>query len=115
MRDVVGVNTEGLYVAKKEGQNTHMLIKESLLKSIWFFIENGAHIEPTNDTVTGKQVQYYWPPDPASPFLKKSHQSVYTIKAASELGNVSANQSSGQGIPTSYPPHDKRIGCIPEL
>jgi len=115
MREVVGVDTEGLYVAKQAGASTYMLIKESLLKSIWFYIESGQHVEPNNDTVTGKQVQFYWPADPLSPFIKKSHQQVYTIKAASDLNTISSGQAGSNGAPSNYPPHDKRIGCVPAL
>lgn len=117
MRDLVGVDTEGLYIAKQEGSSDFLLIRETVLKSAWFYLENGQHIEPNNDTVTGKQIQFYWPADPISPFIKKSHQSVYTVKKASDVGsdNVSQDQQSGTGSTSNYPPHDKRIGCVPAL
>jgi hypothetical protein len=117
MRDLVGVDTEGLYIAKQEGSSDFLLIRESVLKSAWFYLENGQHIEPNNDTVTGKQIQFYYPVDATSPFIKKSHQSVYTVKKASEVGgdNVSQDQQSGTGTSSNYPPHDKRIGCVPSL
>jgi hypothetical protein len=117
MRDLVGVDTEGLYIAKQEGSQDFILIREAVLKEIWFYKVSGQHIEPTNDTVTGKQVQFYWPADPASPFIKKSHQSIYTVKKASEVGsdNVSTDQQNSTGTSSNYPPHDKRIGCIPAL
>lgn len=120
MREVVALDTEGLYAAKQDNVCDFLLIKESLLKKIWFYKEAGEHIEPTNDTITGKKVQFYWPADTNSPFIKKSHQRIYTIKAASEI-TCGANTSpesggqSGDGVRTNIPPHDKRIGCIPML
>ena len=126
MREVVGVETEGLYVAKKEGVNnsTFILIRETLLSQIWFYVENGQNIEPNNDTITGKKIQFYWPADTSTPFIKKSHQSTYTVYSATELqelssGGVSSTSQANNGASgsaggaSSYPPHDKRIGCVP--
>lgn len=117
MRDIVGVDTEALYIAKQEGSSDYILVRESVVKEIWFYTENGQNIEPNNNTITGKQVKFYWPADPISPFVKKSHQSVYTIKRASEVGsdNISSDQQNTDGSSSNYPPHDKRIGCIPAL
>ena len=119
MREVVAVDTEALYAAKQNNVCDFLLIKESLLKQIWFYIEGGQHIEPTNNTVQGKQVQFYWPPDVNSPFIKKSHQRVYTIKGSTEITcNDSSLNDGGQnsgGVPSNIPPHDKRIGCVPVL
>lgn len=117
MKDLVGVNTEGLYIAKQEGSSDYILVRESVVKEIWFYLENGQHIEPNNNTITGKQIQFYWPGDPNSPFVKKSHQTVYTIKKASEVGgdSVSTDQQNSSGTSSNYPPHDKRIGCVPVL
>lgn len=120
MREIVAVDTEGLYAAKQDNVCDFLLIKESLLKQIWFYLEGGQHIEPTNDTVQGKQIQFYWPPDPNSPFIKKSHQRVYTLRGSGEItcGNAPNVDNGGQGsggVPTNIPPHDKRIGCIPVL
>ena len=116
MKEIVGVDTEGLYIAKQNNVCDVLLIKESLLKQIWFYIENGIHIEPNDSTVSGKQVQFYWPPDPVSPFVKKSHQRVYTLKRPTESlcgeSNVSDNEIQN---PSQYPSHDKRIGCVPKL
>lgn len=120
MREIVAIDTEGLYAAKQDNVCDFILIKESLLKSIWFYLEGGQHIEPTDDTVRGKKVQFYWPPDPSSPFIKKSHQRVYTLKAAGEIScgdntNVDNGGQDADGVRTQIPPHDKRIGCIPVL
>jgi hypothetical protein len=118
MREIVAVDTEGLYIGKENNVQNFLLINQSVLQSIWFYIEGGQHIEPTTDTISGKQVQFYWPADPSSPFIKKSHQRVFTIKSASELDsstNVTSGTSGSGGIPTNIPPHDKKIGCIPVM
>lgn len=132
LRELVGVDTEGLYIGKKEGQGcTFMLIRETQLKKIWFYKDsNGIHIEPNNETVEGKKIQYYYPPDENSPFIKKSHQNLFTILSTQELSSVNCGGSSaptsgqdangttsgsgtGGGDGRIYPPHDKRIGCVP--
>ncbi|MBT4793066.1 MAG: hypothetical protein HON90_15945 [Halobacteriovoraceae bacterium] len=120
MREVVAIDTEGLYAAKQDNVCDFILIKESLLKKIWFYIEDNQHISPTESTVANKKVQFYWPADTSSPHLKKSHQRIYTVTASSDIscGSTTAPDSgpqTGSGIRTLYPAHDKRIGCIPVL
>jgi hypothetical protein len=127
MKEVVAVDTEGIYIAKKEGLNsTFILVRETLLKQIWFYEENGQNIEPNNDTIVGKKIQFYWPADTNTPFIKKSHQVTYTIYGTQDLANLNnsggvsgttqagGNSSSGStGGNSNYPPHDKRVGCVP--
>lgn len=132
MRDIIGVGTEALYIAKKEAKSIlnedgeygmapadYILIRESDVKNIWFYIENGQAYAPTQENISKKKIQFYWPADTSSPFVKKSHQRIYTIKGADELQNGSENNNNNGGANgdgssnTSYPPHDKRIGCIP--
>lgn len=120
MKEIVAVDTEGLYAAKQDNVCDFILIKESLLKQIWFYIEGGQHIQPTEQTVAGKKVQFYWPADTNSPYIKKSHQRVYTLKAATEIScgdnsNTSSGSNDGSGNRTNFPTHDKRIACIPKL
>jgi hypothetical protein len=117
LRDLVG-DTEALYAAKQENVLDYLLVRESILKNIWFYVEGGQNIEPTSDTIQGKKIQFYWPADAASPFIKKSHQRVYTVTAASELSGdntVETGVSNGEAVRTNYPTHDKRIACIPVL
>lgn len=123
MREIVGVDTEALYIAKKEGLGcTYTLIRENLAKKIWFYKENNVPIEPNADTIVGKKVQFYWPADTSSPFIKKSHQSTFTIRSIEDLQNdpqcnggssLSSATNSGVNSTSNYPPHDKRIGCVP--
>lgn len=121
MRDIVGVDTEALYAAKQENVCDTVLIKESLLSKIWFFKEGGVHITPTPDTISGKQIQFYWPADISSPHIKKSHQRTYTVKSVTELNSACSGSSidntaqNSSGVKTNLPPHDKRLGCIPVL
>lgn len=119
MKEVVAVDTEGLYVAKQDNICDFILVKESLLKKIWFYVEGGQHIQPNDNTITGKQIQFYWPADTASPYIKKSDQKVYTVKRSSELEPTCAANTSlpdtTSTVRSNIPPHDKRIGCVPVL
>ena len=87
MREVVGVDTEALYVGKEavQGGCDFVLVRESDLKKIWFYIENGQHIQPNDSTITGKKVQFYWPPAFNSPFVRKSFQRTYTLQRVESL------------------------------
>lgn len=132
MKDIVGVDTEGLYIAKKEAQTVanpdgttgvapenYILIRESKVKKIWFYIENGVHYKPTESNIRQKKIQFYWPADESTPFVKKSHQRIYTVKSAQDLQNAGANVSNNgglenDGVRNTYPPHDRKIGCIPK-
>jgi hypothetical protein len=120
----VAVDTEAIYAAKQDNVCDTILIKQSLLSKIWFFKEGGKHITPTDDTILGKQVQFYWPASIESPHIKKSHQRTYTLKSVDELNSSSCNggaaniensSQNSEGAKTSLPPHDKRLGCIPVL
>lgn len=122
MRDLVGVDTEAIYLAKKEGANcTGMLIRESELKKYWFYKNgNGVHIEPNNETIEGNKIQFYYPGDEDSPFVKKSHQSLYTIVTGDEFtasngctGGSGSSSTEDPNAVSDYPEHDKRLGCIP--
>lgn len=124
MRDIIGVDTEGIYIGKQvNSDQTFVLARETQLKQIWFFKENGVNIQPNNETIKGKKIQFYWPPDFVSPFIKKSHQTTYTILSTTDLKNLNgagsstsqadSTASTGDGASSSFLPHDKRIGCIP--
>ncbi|MBG59268.1 MAG: hypothetical protein CMJ16_02295 [Peredibacter sp.] len=116
MKEVVGHDTEGLYIAKQENECDYILITETVLKKIWFYKENGTHFQPNDNTVAGKKVQFYWPADPDSPFIKKSHQRTYTVKRPDELSCDGTNvQDNANDATNTFPPHDKRIGCVPKI
>lgn len=122
MRETISKDTEALYVAKQDNACDFLLVNKSVVEDIWFYRENGVAIKPTDETIKGKQVQFYWPANPASPYIKKSHQRVYTIRSTSELADAcsstvgsTAGSTNSSGVRTNIPPHDKRIGCIPVL
>lgn len=121
MREIISVDTEGLYLAKQDNVCDFLLVNETIMNKIWFYKEGGNHIQPTTNTIQGKQIQFYWPADVASPYIKKSHQRIYTIKTTSELGGscgstvTTGQASNASGVRTSILPHDKRIGCIPVM
>lgn len=128
-RDVIGQDTEGLYVGEKSpetifnnqgqvvgtGVKDYILIRESDLKKVWFYMNNGVPTAPTDNNVANVAVYFYYPLDPAAPFIKKSTQRIYTVRGGTELsgGNTSSSQTSG--TTSTYPPHDRKIGCVPKF
>ena len=130
MRDVIGVDTEGLYIGEKaaetvigdDGQPTtgfkdYVLIRETDLKAVWFYIKNGTPTAPTEENVANNAVYFYYPLNKASPYVKTSTQRIFRVRGAAELGNgnVSTGGSNGSGVSTNYPPHDRKIGCVPKF
>ena len=89
LKEVVGVDTEGIYLSVKqpeasdqqEGGNKLQLIREGLLRKIWFYFENGQHFVPDDITSSQKTIMYYWPPDINDPYVQKSTQKIYTVRA----------------------------------
>lgn len=124
LKEVVGVSTEGIYMSIKEpellatdaGQpvlapQDILIVRENLLKKIWFYYENGQHFVPDEITASQKTIHFYWPADPVNPYIKKSSQKIYTVRRPTEL-----TTDSGQtGLQTSISPPDKRFGCAPAL
>ncbi|ATH07786.1 hypothetical protein BIY24_07440 [Halobacteriovorax marinus] len=124
LKEVIGVSTEGMYMAVKEAEllsnadnepvlapTDIMIIRENLLKKIWFYYENNQHYVPDEITATQKTIHFYWPADVNNPYIRKSTQKIYTIRRPTEL-NVGSDQT---GIPTTVSPPDKRFGCMPAL
>jgi hypothetical protein len=129
-RDVLGVDTEGLYIAEKssttitnaEGQTVttnpdYLLLRETDLKAAWFYVKNGVLTKPDEATVANVTTYFYYPLNKATPFIKSSSQELYRVKSAQELtsGDVSSSATSQTGSVGTFPPHDKKIGCIPKL
>ena len=127
MADIVGGDTEGLYLGVKEketysytdpqtnttttanGLDDFVLIREAILKQIWFYYDNsGMLIQPDETTVNNETIYFYYPPDTSNPYIKKAHQRTYTIRHPNDLSTA-----NGSGIPTNVIPGDKRFGCIP--
>jgi hypothetical protein len=129
-RDILGVDTEGLYIAEKGAQTIenssgdtvttnadYLLIREADLKAVWFYVKNGVLTKPTEDNVANVTTYFYYPLNKATPFIKSDDQELYRVKSAQELtsGGVSDSSTSTSGSVGSFPPHDKKIGCIPKL
>lgn len=139
LKDNVGVDTEGLYIAQRQAEcyttragaqmpalDDYMLIREGLLKKIWFYIRNGVYTEPTESVFNSNtSISFFWPPDESSPYIQKSTQKLYTIRYTDELGtpNTICGAPTPANAPASTPPvprtslraSDKRIGCIPAI
>lgn len=124
LKEIVGVDTEGLFMSEREpiiipngdgtfrlAPNDYLLIREGLLKKIWFYFENGLHLVPDEVTSSSKTIHFYWPPDAANPYVKKSFQKTYTVRAPEDLGQSGATS----GLNTSIRPPDKRFACIPSI
>ncbi len=120
LKDYVGIDTEALYVAASEPEtivdpitgressatNDYLLIKESDIKKIWFYYQDGEAIEPDQETVQTKTLHFYWPVNKESnPYVKTGSQKIYTVKSLSEVTGSSTTVVEAQ---------DKRIGCVPK-
>ena len=68
LKDYIGVDTEGVYLAERESlavtndsgipeeaRQDILIIRETLLKKIWFYYENNQHLEPDEITSTNKK------------------------------------------------------------
>lgn len=122
LRDIIGVDTEGIYIAQAAqdgGANDLLLIRESVLKQIWFYLDNGVPTAPTEQNIANNRVYFYYPISYEYPYIKTSTQRAYIVRRSSELSNTGASTSSSgntsSGGLTSYPPHDGKIGCIPKF
>ena len=125
LKDMVGVDTEGIYAAIKQPElltlgngtsvqapDAFLFIRENLLKKIWFYTENNQILIPNDITAGQKTIHFYWPADIQDPYTKKDYQRIFTIRSASDLANGNANSLD---IPSTVTPSDKRLGCIPAL
>ena len=126
MKDYIGIDTEGIFLAEREGLsmldadgNTViaptdvLIIRETLLRKIWFYYENNQHLEPDDYAAENKTIMFYWPPDINDPYVRKSTQYIYTVRSSENIGSGDANGSSD--LQTSIRPPDKRFGCVPSL
>ncbi len=129
MRDIIGVDMEGIYVGKKAPEviydrtnnpvsapDDYILITETDLKQVWFYFKNGVPTAPTDTMTYSDPVWFYYPLNKSSPFVKSSTQRLYQINGSDELKDPSISQASStsSGLSTLYPPHDNKIGCVPK-
>ncbi|MCM2349197.1 MAG: hypothetical protein NDI69_04195 [Bacteriovoracaceae bacterium] len=129
MRDIIGVDTEGIYVGEKAAESISgtdgtiaglkdlILIRETDLKAVWFYLSSGVPTAPTEDNVANHAVYFYYPLNKASPFVKTSTQRIYRVRSAQELNGSSGGSSSTSpdGSLSTFPPHDRKIGCVPKF
>lgn len=122
MRDVIEVDTEGLYVGYASeivGTSTisdYIFIRETDLKAVWFYKENGQHKIPTDANVANVAVYFYYPIDKNEPRVKKSSQRIYQVKGQRELSAMSTTPNANpDGTNTVFPPHDRKVACIPKF
>jgi hypothetical protein len=149
LRDIIGVDTEGLYIGEKSpeavtdssgnvttGYADYILVRESDLKQVWFYLKNGVPTIPTDDIVANVAVYFYYPLNKVSPFVKTSTQRVFRVRGSKEIftgtnnnsnsgtnnnsnsGTVSSwdgSTSNSSGSVSTYPTHDRKIGCIPKF
>ena len=124
--DYIGVDTEAVYFAErepvrylvheegsyslKETPTDVLLIRESQLKKIWFFYENGLPIKADENASYNRTINFFWPPDYDYPLTKKAYQRVYTVKLPENIGKSTTTET-----PTATSSRDKRYGCIPKL
>lgn len=121
LKDYIVGGTEGVYLGAPQGNDAYdyngekvndtgyILIREGLLKKIWFYFENGQHKLPDDTTAGSKSLMFYWPADTTYPHIKKASQRLYAIKSFQE-----AFGSGNSGPKTDYIAHDKRFGCVPK-
>lgn len=133
LRDIIGTDTEAIYIAKRDpetitengqevqAQDDNIIVRETDIKKVWFYFNNGVPTEPTNDnTLRNKKIYFYYPYDFNNPYIKKSTQRTYSIISASDASTqtgetgLNSGTSSSSGSRTEYPAHDNRIGCVPK-
>lgn len=128
--DVIQIDTEGLYIGVKTGENfsdndgnprkapdDYILIRETDLKQVWFHKENDGTLKsPLDSNVANVAVFFHYPLNKDAPFVKSSNQRIYRVRGAKELneGNIGRDVSNENGSVSQYPPHDRKIGCIPK-
>lgn len=127
--DVIQVDTEALYIGVRTGEavnrdgevhitpNDYILVRETDLKQVWFYKDvDGQLKSPTDENVANLAVFFHYPFNKDAPYIRSSNQRLYRVRASHELQDdrLSDDVSSENGGVTQYPPHDRRIGCIPK-
>ncbi|OFZ52025.1 MAG: hypothetical protein A2381_05820 [Bdellovibrionales bacterium RIFOXYB1_FULL_37_110] len=122
LKELIGNDTEAIYFAKSDPKaytdnngllvnvaGSTIIIRENVLKKIWFYYENNQKLIP-NEIIAGqKTIMFYYPPDFDNPLVEKSHQSLFTVFNPTEDA-----QNTGDPRPNVLPPN-KMFGCVPSL
>jgi hypothetical protein len=98
----------------KPGAEDMIYIRETDLKKVWFYLKSNVPTLPTDDNVANVAIYFYYPLNFTSPYVKSSTQRIYRVVGPKDLGQPNSGSTSG-GTSTSYPPHDRKIGCIPKF
>ncbi len=125
LKEFIGVDTEAIYLSQRENESyvdqngevitipiDIIIIRENLLKKVWFYFENGRHIIPDETTANQKTIHFYYPLDINEPYIRKSTQKIYTIRAPSEIGQDDLPET---GLITNVRPPDRRFACVPAI
>lgn len=105
--EVLAVPTEGLYAGVESGSKLDViLLRETDIKSVWFFMKNNHPSVPNDQNVGHVPVYFYYPLDKVDPYVKKPNQKLYQVTSSNELG-MDSN--------TSFPAHDRKLACIPKI
>ncbi len=120
MKEIIGKGTEGIYLAdRSESEHrSHLFIRESDLRAVWFYNKNGVPTKPTEEQVQFQTIYFYHPLNKENPLVKQPHQKTFRVRSASELpAGVTTLQAftPNTGEMISYPSHDRKLGCIPKL
>lgn len=130
LRDFIGVDTEAFYAGAKFLNTTSavgpcltdiVLLRETDIKAVWFYYKNGVPTVPTDSIIANVPVYFHYPLNKASPYVKSSTQGLFRVQTAAELnavlsGNNTPTATAGPtGGSTTFPPHDRRLGCVPKL
>ena len=127
--ELVGVETEALFIARKEdeifedgggnpitGPPGFMFIRQSQLEQIWFYFDNsGQPIFANEDLARTETIHYFWPPcedTTCSPTVRAAGQRLFTIRASNDLSDLPASDEQ-IGFRSSIQPADKRVACVP--
>ncbi len=119
MKEIFVRGTEGIYVADRSENEIRdsLLIRESDLRPVWFYLNNGVPTKPTEENVTFQPVFFHYPVNKANPYVKGPNQKTYRVRSVQEVGNLTTLQAfmTSTGEMISYPSHDRKIACIPKI
>lgn len=114
-------DTEGLYVAEKEGETVKdgtgyktiygvIFVRETTLKNYGFYIEGGLKIRADQNAMNTRTIYFYYPTSPTADPLLAGGRRLFTVRSPDTL---SGTAPTGQS--TTEKASDKRIGCVPKI
>jgi hypothetical protein len=120
MKSILSKGTEGIYLADRSESEvrSHLFIRESDLRAVWFYNNNGVPTRPSEDQVQFQTIYFYHPLNKENPLEKQPHQKMFRVRAASEITTTMTTLQAftpNTGEMISYPSHDRKLGCIPKF